>query len=64
MAINTLLLFYTTYLCEFGFSALTNIQNKKRDLLLSVEQEIRLYLSLIPSQIGLVCKQHQAHVLN
>ena len=30
------------YLCELGVSVLTNIKNKKRQRLLSVEQEIRI----------------------
>jgi len=62
IAINILLPFSTTYLCELGFSALTNIKNKKREPLLSVEQEMRVCLSSIPLKIALLCKQHQAHI--
>jgi len=64
MAINTLLPFFTTNLCQLGFSALTNIKNKKREQLLSVEQEMRVCLSSITPRIELLCKQHQAHVLH
>jgi hypothetical protein len=43
-AVNTLLHFSTTYLCELGFSALTNIKNKKRERLLSLQQEMRVFV--------------------
>ena len=61
-AVNTLLHFSTTYLCELGFSALTNIKNKKRERLLSVEQEMHVCLSSNPPQIELLCKKRQAQV--
>jgi hypothetical protein len=51
-AVNTLLHFSTTYLCELGFSALTNIMNKKRERLLSLEQEMRVCLSSIQHQVS------------
>ena len=41
-ALRLLLLFSTSYLCEFGFSALTIIKYKKRAQLLSVEDELRV----------------------
>ena len=35
----------TSYLCEFGFSALTTVKHKRRAQLLSVEDELRVCLS-------------------
>jgi hypothetical protein len=61
-AVNTLLHFSTTYLCELGFSALTNIKNKKCERLLSLEQEMRVCLSSIRPQIELLCKKRLAQV--
>ncbi|KAF0749124.1 SCAN domain-containing protein 3-like [Aphis craccivora] len=59
-AINILLHFSTTYLCELSFSALTNIKNKKRERLLSVDQEMRVCLSSIRPRIELLCTKRQA----
>jgi hypothetical protein len=56
-----LLHFSTTYLCERGFSALTNM-NTKREWLLSLEQEMHVCLSSIRPQIELLCKKRQAQV--
>ncbi|KAL4104841.1 hypothetical protein QTP88_020117 [Uroleucon formosanum] len=61
-AINILLHFSTTYLCELGFSALTNIKNKKREGLLSVDQEMRVCLSSIRPRIEFLCTKQQAQV--
>jgi hypothetical protein len=58
-AVNTVLHFSTTYLCELGFSALTNIKNKKRERL---EQEMHVCLSSIRPRIELSCKKRQAQV--
>jgi len=41
-ALNILLQFSTSYLCEYGFSALTNIKSKKRSKLLNVEENMRV----------------------
>lgn len=57
-----LLQFSTSYLCELGFSTLTNIKSKKRSRLLSVEEEMRVCLSSIPPNIPRICKSSQAHV--
>lgn len=57
-----LLQFSTSYLCELGFSALTNIKTKKRCNLLSVEEEMRVCLSAVPPNIERICKSRQAQV--
>jgi len=61
-ALTILIQFSTTYLCEFGFSALTNIKSKKRERLLSVEEELRVCLSTIRPRIYNLCKIHQSQV--
>ena len=61
-ALKILLLFSTTYLCEQGFSALTTIKNNKREILLSLEEELRVCLSTIRPRIKEICKCNQAQV--
>lgn len=61
-ALTILLPFSTSYLCEQGFSTLTNIKNKKREKLNSMEEEMRVCLSTIRSRIKDICNAHQAHI--
>ena len=61
-AIKILLLFSTTYLCELGFSSLTNIKSVKRERLLSVEEEMRVCLSTIRPRIKEICKSKQSQI--
>ncbi|CAI9721398.1 Hypothetical predicted protein [Octopus vulgaris] len=59
-ALRLLVHFSTSYLCEFGFSALTTIKHKKRAQLLSVEDELHVYLSKTRPNLKELCKKHQA----
>ena len=61
-ALRLSLQFLTSYMCEFGFSAMTTIKHKKRERLLSVEDELRVSLSNIRPRIKLLCRNHQAQV--
>lgn len=61
-ALQVLVQFSTSYLCEVGFSTLVNIKTKKRERLKSVENEMRVCLSKIRPNIKELCKLHQAHV--
>ncbi|XP_014782252.1 zinc finger BED domain-containing protein 5 [Octopus bimaculoides] len=61
-ALRLLVQFSTSYLCEFGFSALTTIKHKKRAQLLSVEDELRVCLSKTRPNLKELCKKHQAQV--
>ena len=59
-AVKILLPFATTYLCEAGFSALTNLKNKYRSRL-APGSDLRVCLSSISPQIDCLCKAKQAH---
>ena len=59
-ALRLLLQFSTSYMCKFGFSAMTTIKHKKRERLLSVEDELRVSLLNIRPRIKLLCS-HQDH---
>jgi hypothetical protein len=61
-ALSTLLHFSTTYLWQHGFSGLAYIKNKKREQLLSLDQEIRVCLSAIRPRIKQLCRSKQAHI--
>ena len=60
-AIDQLLHFPTTYLCELAFSTLVYMKNKTRSRL-SVEQDLRVALSSVPPRIKKICAPRQAHV--
>ena len=60
--INIVLHFSTTYLCKLGFTTLTNIKNKKRERLLSIDYEMHVCLSSIRPRIELLCTKRQARV--
>ncbi|XP_075210393.1 protein FAM200A-like [Lycorma delicatula] len=61
-ALYILLQFSTSYLCEFGFSALANIKTKKRSRLLNVEDDMRVALSFLRPNINEIIKKHQAQI--
>jgi hypothetical protein len=61
-AVNILLQFLTSYLCEQAFFCLTNIKSKERNRLLSVKKELRVCLSKIRPRIQHLYKKKQAQV--
>ncbi|XP_068115889.1 zinc finger BED domain-containing protein 5-like [Hyperolius riggenbachi] len=61
-AVNILLQFSTSYMCEQAFSCLTCIKSKARNRLLSVEDEMRVCISKVRPRIDALCKNKQAQV--
>ena len=59
-AINVLLPFGTTYLCEKTFSTLSYVKNKYRSKL-EVEDDLRVAVSQIKPRIDLLCSEHRSH---
>ncbi|XP_067123773.1 SCAN domain-containing protein 3-like [Centruroides vittatus] len=62
MAVNMLLPFSTTYLCELGFSTLTEIKTSKRERLRSIDEEMRVALSTVPPRIIRLCAAKQTQI--
>ena len=60
-AIEILLPFGSSYLCELGFSTLTTIKSKKRERLTNIDQEMRVCLSKIEPRLDIICSKHDAH---
>lgn len=60
-AIKSLLPFGSSYLCEHGFSALTEMKSKKRERLQMIDEEMRVCLSTIAPRITTICAQKQSH---
>lgn len=50
--LNTLLLFFKSYLCESGFSRIINIKTKKHKKLRNLEEKIEMALSFISTNIA------------
>ena len=61
-AIEILLPFYTTYLCELSFSTLVLIKNEKRSCLKSLDEELRMALSNIEPNIKHLCSLKQSQI--
>jgi len=61
-ALVILLQFSTSYLCELGFSTLTNIKTKKRERLGNLEEEMRVALSFIRPDISEICKKYKSNI--
>ncbi|XP_073667603.1 SCAN domain-containing protein 3-like [Paramisgurnus dabryanus] len=59
-ALDVLMQFGSTYLCEKTFSALTYIKNKHRSRL-NVEDDLRVAISKIKPRVDLLCSAHSAH---
>ena len=59
-AVKIILPFASSWFCEFGFSALTEIKSKKRARLLRLDDEMPVCLSALEPRINLICSQKQA----
>ncbi|OAF70854.1 hypothetical protein A3Q56_01361, partial [Intoshia linei] len=59
-ALDILLLFSTSYLCEVEFSILVNTKNKKRKK--CVKEEMKISLSHIRTEIDKIAKTHQPKI--
>ena len=59
-AIKILLPFASSWLCEFGFSALTEIKSKKRQRLLAIDDGMRVCLTSLEPRFELICSKKQA----
>ncbi|XP_077100002.1 SCAN domain-containing protein 3-like [Siphateles boraxobius] len=62
-AMQILLQFPTTYLCESSFSTLTAMKTKYRARL-HVENDLRVCLSSITPRLDKICSERQAHLIN
>jgi len=60
-AIEALLPFGSSYLCEHGFSALPEMKSKKRERLQIVDEEMRVCLSKTEPRFSFMCSQKQSH---
>lgn len=61
-AIEILLPFATTYICEQSFSSMVTIKNIKRSCIKSLDHELRVSISSIEPNISKLCSQHQGQI--
>ncbi len=61
-AVELLLPFGSSYLCEHGFSALTEMKSKKRERLRIIDEKMRVCLSKIEPRINLICSRKQSQI--
>jgi hypothetical protein len=61
-AMNILLQFSASYMCEQAFSGLTSMKSKDRYRFISAEDEIHVCLSQVWPRIEHLCSKKQAHV--
>ena len=61
-AIEILLQFSTTYLCEQSFSSLVLIKNDKRSCSSDIDRELRVALSKFEPNIQRLCSSKQAQI--
>ena len=59
-ALQVLMSFVTSYLCEVGFSAVAVIKSKYRNKT-DIEREMRVAISNIASRFDKICREQQAH---
>jgi len=60
-AITIILPFASSWLCEHGFSVLTEIKSCKRERLLGIDDEMRVCLSTMQPRFNRICSYKQAH---
>ena len=60
-AVKIILPFASSWCCEFGFSALTEIKSKKRERLINIDSEMRACLSVLEPRFDAICLKKQAH---
>jgi len=60
-AITVILPFASSWLCEHGFSVLTEIKSCKRERLLGIDDEMRVCLSTMQPRFNRICSYKQAH---
>lgn len=61
-ALKLLLPFGSSYLCEQGFSTLTEMKSKKRERLAIIDEEMRVSLSTAEPRLNMICSRKEAQI--